>query len=57
MVTAFLVSVAVARGVHVAIENPIDSHLFKFWQQLCPDMLKYFVRHSVHRCPYEFLPD
>lgn len=57
MAAAFLMNVAIARGVHVLVENPPDSHLFKFWQQMCPEMLEGLTKQSVARCAFDALPD
>ena len=52
-----MMGVAMARGVHVVVENPVDTHLFKFWKQMCPEILDCFFKQSVARCAYDDLPD
>jgi hypothetical protein len=59
--TMFLSAVAISRGVHVGIENPVGTHLFKFIQQICRNAdggspWDSFVRHTIHRCPYDSSP-
>jgi hypothetical protein len=59
--TMFLAAVAICRGVHVGIENPVGTHFFKFIQQICQCMhggnpWDSFVRHTIHRCPYDSSP-
>lgn len=66
----FLCQLALARRVHFALENPPDSHMFHFFQSVCPDFMKMVVpdsveesrcqglhTQSVHRCPYDDSPE
>ena len=66
VIALFLCQLALARRVHFALENPPDSHIFRFFQSVCPDFMKMVMPDSVEesrcqglhaqsvtRCPYD----
>ena len=73
VIALFLCQLALARRVHFALENPPDSHMFRFFERLCPDFMKMIVPdgtesrgvmgsqglhvQSVSRCPYDDSPE
>ena len=70
VIALFLCQLALARRVHFALENPPDSHIFRFFQSVCPDFMKMVMPDSVEesrcqglhaqsvtRCPYDDSPE
>ena len=39
VIALFLCQLAVARRVHVGLENPPDSYIFRFFERLCPQLM------------------
>ena len=70
VIALFLCQLALARGVHFALENPPDSHIFRFFESVCPDFMNMQMpdrieesrcqglhAQSVTRCPYDDSPE
>ena len=55
VIALFLCQLCMIRRVHFALENPPDSHMFSFFNMVCPDFMSLGVQASqtVHRCPYD----
>lgn len=70
VIALFLCQLALARRVHFALENPPDSHMFRFFERVCPTFMNMVVidgvevsgrpalhSQSVARCPYDDGPE
>jgi len=55
VIALFLCQLCMIRRVRLALENPPDSHLFSFFNTVCPDFMSLGVQASqtVHRCSYD----
>lgn len=63
VIAVFLCQLALAHKAHFAMENPSDSHLFRFIDDVCPSFWGRGVEgsqlsvQSVPRCPYDDSPE
>ena len=57
VIAVFLCQLAITRRVHFALENPGDSHIFRFFELVFPPWASwrslYLFSQSVPRCPYD----
>jgi len=61
VIAVFLCQLAIVRRAHFALENPGDSHLFRFIEEVFPPWASWRSLHlfsqSVSRCPYDDSPE
>ena len=70
VIALFLCQLALAHGVHFALENPPFSQMWRFFERLCPEFMEMagpdgvkasgrqgLHRMTVNRCPYDDSPE